>query len=242
MTSLWLGAVAAFLIGLSKTGIPGVATPAVALMAGAFRDQTKLSVGASVPLLIVGDLISIGFYRRHVNWRRLWEVLPFVVVGMVPGYVVLQGSNSQTLRSVIGGLIMVLLGLQLAGQKSSWSKVLDRWWFTCALGVLAGFGTIVGNAAGPAMNLYLLAKKLDKHEFIGTSAWLFFLVNSSKVPPQLAMGIITADTLRLGLLILPVLILGTLCGVIAHKRMGQQTFDRLVLVLAIVAAVQMILF
>ena len=86
----------------------------------------------------------------------------------------------------------------MACHRLGWEAVLDRKWFTGLMGLLAGFGTVVGNAAGPAMSIYLLSKKLDKHEFIGTSAWLFFLVNSSKVPLQLMMGVITGEDLAAG--------------------------------------------
>jgi hypothetical protein len=237
-----LGSSAAWLIGFSKTGMPGAGMPAIALMAAAFRDQTKLSVGAMVPLLILGDLAGLYWYGRHVNWRRLWEVLPYLVIGMVPGYVVLQRAPSELLRTLIGVLILLLLGLYVAQRRFGWELALSHRWFTGSMGLLSGFGTVVGNAAGPAMSIYLLSKRLDKHEFLGTSAWLFFLVNSSKVPIKVAMGIITPETLRLDVWVIPALLLGTVCGVLVHRRISQRAFDVWVLLLAALAAWQMILF
>jgi uncharacterized membrane protein YfcA len=240
--SVLLAGGAAFLIGFSKTGIPGAGMPAIALMAAAFREETKLSVGAMVPLLIVGDVFAVAYYRRHANWHRLLELLPYIVLGMVPGYLVLQYANSESLRSLIGGIILLLLGLHFARLRFHWERIPDRWWFIATMGLLAGFGTIVGNAAGPAMSIYLLSKKLDKHEFIGTSAWLFFLVNVSKIPFQLAMGVITLTTLRLDLCVAPVLVVGALVGVAVHKRIPQRAFNSVVLLLAAVAALHMVLF
>ena len=114
--AILLGAGSAFLIGFSKTGIPGAGMPAITLMANAFREETKLSVGAMVPLLILGDLFGVLFFRRHANWPRLLEVLPYIVLGMVPGYVVLQRMDSETLRSLIGILILVLVSVHVACQ------------------------------------------------------------------------------------------------------------------------------
>lgn len=242
MIALFLGASAAFLIGFSKTGVPGTAMPAVALMAAAFRDETRLSVGAMVPLLILGDLLGICFYRRHVHWRRLWELVPFIAVGMVPGYFVLRYVESEALRRTIGVLIASLLCLHVASRRYGWQHALERWWFTGGMGLLAGFGTVVGNAAGPAMSIYLVGRKLDKHEFLGTSAWLFFFVNSSKVPLQAMWGIITLSTLRLDACVFPVLIAGSFCGVMVHKRIPQRVFNTLVLALAALAATHLILF
>lgn len=237
-----LSSAAAWLIGFSKTGMPGAGMPAIALMAAAFREQTKLSVGAMVPLLILGDVVGVYWYRHHVNWRRLWEVFPYIVVGMVPGYFVLQRAPSDLLRILIGVLILLLLGLHLVQRRFGFEALLSRRWFTVSMGLLGGFGTVVGNAAGPAISIYLLSKRLNKHEFLGTSAWLFFLINSSKVPVKVPMGIITRETLWLDLWVVPALLLGTVCGVLAHRRLSQRAFDAWVLLLTALAAWQMILF
>jgi uncharacterized membrane protein YfcA len=242
LSVLSFGAGAAFLIGFSKTGIPGAGMPAITLMAEAFREDTKLSVGAMVPLLILGDIFGVVFFRRHANWHRLFEVLPYIVIGMIPGYFVLQWMQSGSLRTLIGILILFLLAVHVGCQRLGWQAALERKWFAGMMGLLAGFGTVAGNAAGPAMSIYLLNKKVDKHEFVGTSAWLFFLVNSSKVPFQAAMGVITWQTLRLDFCVLPLLFGGVLLGVFVHKRIPQRAFDSLVLVLSALAALQMVCF
>ncbi len=237
---LLLGGLAAFLVGFSKTGIPGAGMPAITLMVDAFPANTKLSVGAMVPLLIVGDIFAVVYYRRHAHWNRLWELFPYVVVGMVPAYFVLGTFNSDALRVLIGLLILALLALHFARQRFGWEKLPDRWWFVAMMGFLAGFGTVVGNAAGPAMGVYLLSKKLDKHEFIGTSAWFFFFINSSKVPFHLYLGSITPATLRFDWWVAPALVVGAMTGVAVHKRISQKAFNTLILLLAGVFALRLV--
>ncbi len=241
LKAMLLGGGAAFLIGFSKTGIPGAGMPAIALMAEAFPHDTRLSVGAMVPLLILGDIFAVFYYRRHANWNRLVELVPYVVIGMIPGYFVLYFLDSAWLRTLIGLIILGLLGLHLARTRFGGEKmVVDQLWFIALTGFLAGFGTVVGNAAGPAMAIYLLAKKLDKHEFIGTAAWFFFFVNLSKVPIQWKLGVITPATLHLDLCVAPVLVVGALIGVAVHKRISQKAFNTLVLALAAVFALRMV--
>jgi uncharacterized membrane protein YfcA len=147
--SFLLGGTAALLVGFSKTGVPGAAIPAIALMAEAFRHDTRLSVGAIVPVLILGDLFAIAYYRRHVDWPRLLELAPYVVAGMVPGYLVLWWIDADELRVLIGIIILGLLGVHVARQRFGWAGLVDRGWFVAGTGMLAGFGTTVGNAAGP---------------------------------------------------------------------------------------------
>ncbi|NUQ65319.1 MAG: hypothetical protein HUU20_22865 [Pirellulales bacterium] len=75
--SSWLLAVtAAVLVGLSKTGMPGVAIPAVWLMVEAFEGDAKAAVGAILPVLLVGDVFAVAYYRRHAQWDRLWRLFP----------------------------------------------------------------------------------------------------------------------------------------------------------------------
>ena len=239
--SWWLwGGLAALLVGFSKTGMPGAAIPAVALIAEAFRHDTKMSVGALLPLLIAGDLFALAFYRRHAQWDRLWKLVPFVALGMVPGYAALTFSDSDSLRVLIGALILALLAVELARQRFGCSALPDRVWLPATTGVLAGFGTTVGNAAGPVMSIYLVSSHLDKHEFLGTAAWFFFFVNLSKLPFFTVLGIITPGTLAFDLAAVPAVMVGAVVGATLLKHIPQVVFNALVLVLAGLAALRMI--
>ena len=165
----------------------------MALMAEAFRDETKRSVGALLPILILGDVFAIAYYRRHAQWKRLWVLLPYVVAGMVPGFLVLGQFESDTLRLLLGCIILALLTLHVLSRRFGWGHLPERKWFVAATGVLAGFGTAVGNSAGPVMSIYLVGSRLDKHEFLGTSAWFFFIVNVGKLVPFCPAGDHSAD-------------------------------------------------
>ena len=197
------GFAAALLVGLSKTGVPGVAIPAILLMTEAFSGNEKLSVGALLPLLIVGDVIAVRIYRGHADWNRLWRLFPYVVAGMIPGVLVLLLVENEHFKTVLGWIVLPLLLLEVARQVAGWTAVPARRWFTALAGLLAGFGTTVGNAAGPVMSIYLVGQRLGKQEFLGTSAWLFFLVNLSKLPLFLTLGMITTQTLKLDALVIP---------------------------------------
>lgn len=240
MLSVW-AVLAALLVGFSKTGLPGAAIPAVALMAEAFRDDTRLSVGAMLPILLVGDLLALAYYRRHAHWGRLWELFPYVLVGMVPGYLVLWLTPGDHLRVLLGAIILCLLGVQLARQWFASHPLPDRRWLVGSTGLLSGFGTTVGNAAGPVMSIYLVSQRLEKREFLGTAGWFFFLVNSSKIPLYFALGMITPATLRLDAMLVPVVVLGALLGVLLARRIPQKLFNFLVLLLAALAALRLVL-
>lgn len=236
-----LGAVSALLVGLAKTGVPGAAIPAVALMAEAFPDDVELSVGAMLPILLVGDLFAVGWYRRHAQWKRLWSLFPYVLLGMVPGVLVLWWLEGNQLRPVLGCLVLGLFVLEVLRQRLGWNRGPERWWFQAGLGVLAGFGTMVGNAAGPVMTIYLLSRGLDKRQFVGTAAWFFLLVNLCKIVPFWTQGMITRQTLAFDLVAAWGVAAGAALGIWLLPKIPQQGFNRLVLALAGLAGLWMLL-
>jgi hypothetical protein len=230
--SYFLAAAAAVLVGLSKTGLPGAAIPAVALMAQAFPDDAELSVGALLPVLLVGDVFAVAYYRRHAQWGKLLGLLPYVALGMAPGYLVLRAVEGNQLRPVLGTLVLLLFVLEACRRRFGWTRMPESRWFIAAMGALAGFGTMVGNAAGPVMTIYLVSRGLAKQQFVGTAAWFFFLVNLTKVLPYASQDMITPATLAVDLRVMPAVVLGVLAGIWLLPRIPQRWFDPLVLGLA----------
>ena len=236
---LW-AATAGVLVGLSKTGMPGVAIPAVWLMVEAFQGDAKLSVGAILPMLLVGDVFAVGYYRRHAQWRQLVRLFPYVLAGMLPALAVLANTSGEQLRPALGGLILALLAVELGRQALGWEHMPSAWWFVAITGVLAGFGTALGNAAGPVMSVYLIATGLPKRQFIGTAAWFFFTVNLAKVVPFWSLGMITPASLWVDLMLVPAVLGGGVLGILLLPLIPQRFFNGLVLVLAGIAGVRLI--
>jgi len=100
---------------------------------------------------------------------------------------------------------------------------------------------MVANAAGPVTVLYLLAMGLPKLAFLGTMAWLFFFVNLFKVPFSWHLGLIDARSLILDAKLTLALLPGVLLGPILVRRLNQNAFEWMVLVLTVAAAVRLVL-
>lgn len=238
-TLLCLGAL---ITGLSKTGIAGAGVLAVALFANAI--PARASTGALLPLLVAADLFGVAFYRKHASWSHLWRLFPWVVVGVLAGYFALDRISNNQVQRMIGGILLVMVSLHLWRQRQT-DPALDHlphtWWFVGITGILAGFTTMVANAAGPIMTLYLLALGLPKLVFIGTGAWFYLLVNAFKVPFSMQLGLITSQSLLLDLLLLIPMIPGALLGPVILKHIDQRTFEIMALVLTVVAAIRLLL-
>jgi len=242
VTQMIQAAAAAFLTGFSKTGMVGLGVLIVPLMAKVF--PAKASTGALLPMLIFGDLFAVAWYRQHAQWRVLARILPWVLPGLVIGTVTLKFTSSEALSHIMGWIILLLVALQIVRERGGeWlEERLPRvWWFSALMGTLAGFTTMVGNLGGPIATVYLLSMGLEKREFMGTGAWYYLIGNLAKVPFSAGLGLITARSLLFDLKTAPVILIGAVVGILTFRLIPQKWFNRAVLLLAALAAFQLLL-
>ena len=234
-------ALGALFTGLSKTGIAGLGVLPVALFANAL--PARASTGALLPLLLCADLFGVAFFRKHASWPHLWRLFPWVMVGIVAGYFALGRVSNLAVQRLIAATLLSMVGLHCWRRRrrdSENTQVPHNWWTAALTGVLAGFTTMVANAAGPVMALYLLAIGLPKLAFIGTGAWFFMLVNASKVPFSLSLHLITRDSLLVDAMLTIPMIPGALLGPIILRHLNQRAFESMVLLLTTVAALRLL--
>jgi uncharacterized membrane protein YfcA len=241
---LWICAVlGALMIGVSKAGITGLSILSVALFAHVFPSSKQAS-GLILPLLIFGDFVAVLSYRTHTQWRYVWKLMPWTAAGVVLGYFALGHISDRTARVMIGVIIVSLCALSYGrryfGVRSEESERW-HWGLAAALGVTAGFVTLIANAAGPLMALYLVAMRLPKMQFVGTAAVFFMVLNLFKVPFMVALGLITTQSFEFNLMLAPAVLVGAVVGRWALIRINQQLFENLVLALSAIAGILLIL-
>ena len=237
-----LAVLAATGIGVSKSGLPGVSLLHVVLFAQLFPGLR--STGVVLPMLIVGDVGAVLLFRRHAQWNHVFRTLPPALIGVGIGWACMRAWPGLNWNPVIGGIVAGLAVLQLV---RNWrpdllSDMPHARGFAWTMGLLAGVTTMVANAAGPVMGLYLLAVALPKDAFVGTSAWFFLLINVLKVPFSAQLGFIEPATLAFNALLIPVILSGLFLGRALVAKVPQKVFDSLILAFAIVASLKLILF
>jgi uncharacterized protein len=228
---------AALLTGFSKAGVPGIGIliPVLAAMAM----PARLSTGFILPVLIEGDCIAVGYWRRQAAWRSLARVLPWTAVGIAAGYFLMGALSDSVFRPLLGAMILAIVGLDLLRRAMKIELRAENRIVAAVIGVLAGVFTMLANAAGPVMAIYLLSMGMPKDEFVGTSAWFYFIVNLFKVPFSVALGLVSWETLKIDLMLLPLVAAGSFLGVIAMKRLPQKAFNLIAQGLAIAGGVKL---
>ncbi len=142
-------------------------------------------------------------------------------------------------KPLLGAMILLIVAIDLARRAAKVELRAESRVFAAAIGILAGAFTMIANAAGPVMTIYLLSMNLSKEEFVGTGAWFYFIINLLKLPFSIALGLVTWSTVQVNLELLPLVLIGSLVGVLAMKRMSQNAFNMIAEALAVVGGVRL---
>ncbi|MEI6389026.1 MAG: sulfite exporter TauE/SafE family protein, partial [Spirochaetota bacterium] len=228
--------IAALLAGISRTGIPGLGMLLVPLVALVMPAMT--SMGFLLLIFVAADLMSVTYLRRRVAWNRLFRILPWTVAGVVLGYLAMNFVTEAIFKPLVGWMILAVVGLDLLRRRVGLEFALESRKFAAAAGILAGIFTMMANAAGPIMTIYLLSMNLPKEEFIGTSAYFYCIINLVKVPLSVALGLITWESLKVDLMLVPLIALGCFAGVFIIKGVSQRFFNNLVQGFAVLGGIK----
>ncbi|MDX2080661.1 MAG: sulfite exporter TauE/SafE family protein [Terrimicrobiaceae bacterium] len=234
-----LAALAAICIGLSKTGFGGVGMVAILIMANIL--PARESTGAILPMLIVADVFAVHAFRKFTVWKHLVRVLPPAVAGILTGWWLMPRIDAAIFGEVIGWMVVVLV-LLTAVQKLSAGLpgfLAEHPAVAWPAGWLAGVTTMLANAAGAVMTIYLLACRLPKWEFVGTAAWFFFIINVVKVPFSASLGLITPSSLLLNLCLVPGIIAGVVLGKFLLGKIPQGLFEWLLIAFSLAGGLRL---
>ncbi len=208
----------------------------------AFVFGAKASTGILLPMLVIGDVCAIGFFGKKVQWKHVRRLLPPTMIGVVLGTLLMGKLDEAVFKPVVGVIILSLTAIQLfrIWRPKAFEHLPHSRIFAWTLGLLAGVTTMLANAAGPVVALYLLAVAVPKLEFVGTSAWLFLAVNVFKLPFSYGLGLISWQSLAVDVAFAPAILLGMLLGRWAVRKIPQKMFDSFLLAFTAFAALRLI--
>ena len=228
--------IAAFIIGLSKAGLKGIDMMNVTIMAIVFGG--KASTGVVLPLLCVADIMAVIFYNRHAQWPHFWKLIPWMILGILIGVFLGKDLNEVIFRKLMAFIIILTVVIMIALEFRKTTDVPSNKLFVSGMGITAGFTTMLGNLAGAFSNIYFLAMRMPKNDFIGTAAWVFLVINLFKLPFQvLYWQNITPVTLQTDLLLLPALFAGFWAGLKIVAKIKDDSYRKVVIVLTLLGAV-----
>ncbi len=236
VTNWMLILLAAFIIGLSKAGLKGIDMMNVTIMAIVFGG--KASTGIVLPLLCVADILAVAYYNRHAQWKQFWKLIPWMMVGILVGVFVGKDLDEALFRKIMAVIIILTVIIMVGFEFRKTTDIPDNRLFVASTGLAAGFTTMLGNLAGAFANVYFLAMRMPKNDFIGTAAWVFLVINLFKLPFQVIYWKnITGPSLLTDLYLLPALLLGFFAGLKIVAKIKDDGYRKVVIVLTLLGAI-----
>ena len=225
----------AVLIGLSKTGIQNIGTvtiPVFALLFGA-----KHSTGIVLPLLCMADLLAVIYYRKRFHWDLVIKPMPWALTGLVVALMLGNGIPESSFKMVMGGCVLLGVAAMIGmNHPERIERIVASRLFAPIIGFVLGFSTMIGNAAGPILTVYLLAMRLPKFAFVATGAWFIMILNYAKIPLQIVVwDNLSWASFLLDLCALPFVLLGGWIGIRIVHVLPERQFKVLMISLTIVA-------
>lgn len=220
---------AVFLLGLSKSGIKGIGIIIVVILAFVFGE--KASTGILLPMLIAADIFAVIYYNRHAQWHIIKKLIPWMIVGVLVGVWVGNDISQIVFKRLMAVIIIISVLIMFYTEHRKSNNVPKNKLFAIITGFLAGFTTMIGNLAGPISNIYFLAMRFPKNEFIGTAAWLFFIINVFKLPFHIFVWkTVSTQSLVLNSVLIPAVIIGFFLGAYIVKLISNVNYRRFILI------------
>ena len=223
-------------IGLAKAGIKGSGIFFITLLALVFG--ARVSSGLILPLLLLGDVFAVLYYKRHTDWFLLLRFIPWIFAGVLIGVWVGKDLPEAIFKQYMAIIILVSVVIMYIWEFRKKHVIPKSPIFSGTMGLLAGFTTMIGNLAGAFTNLYFLAMRISKNEFIGTIAVLYLIVNLFKLPFHIwVWGTINTDILAVNLRLAPAVVVGLILGIFIVKVINEKAFRKMILVLTAIGAI-----
>jgi len=235
-----LAFLAAFILGMGKAGIKGLGVLIVTIMAILFGG--KASTGILIPLMVVADILAVFYYNRHTQWKFLLKILPTMVLGVLVGVWFGNDISEQLFRQIMAIFIILTVIMMVWMDQKKNKAVPTHWLFASSMGFLSGITSMIGNLAGSFADIYFLAIRLPKNQFIGTAAWLFLIINVFKLPFHIFVWkTVTPESLLLNLFLIPAILIGFFTGVTLVKLLNNEVYRKFIIIVTAAGAL-LILF
>jgi uncharacterized protein len=236
----WFYAVAipaVILVGLSKGGFAGISAlslPLLALQISPLRGAVIM-----LPILMVQDVVSVCAYWRKWDWANLRVLFPGALVGIVAGYLLAAYVSDAAFRLSLG-LVSLVFGARYLLSKAAEVPKPAHPQAGVFWGAMAGFTSMIANTGAPPFQIYVTPQRLPRDVFVGTMSIFFAVVNWVKVPPFIALGLFTRETLLTSVVLFPIAIAATWAGVLLVRRVSADQFSRMIYSLMILIGVKLI--
>jgi uncharacterized membrane protein YfcA len=215
-------AVVVVLMGVSKSAFAGAlgvfAVPVLMLKLPATE-----AIALMLPLLIVGDILSVRSYWKKWDHRLLMSLIPGAIIGVVVAYLITDFINAEQLQFIIG-IICVVFSFKNLLFKQLTFPTLNNKAGALMMSMFSGITSSLVHAGGTPIIIYFSAIGLSPEKFIATASAFFAMMNVFKLIGVSALGMLTGEVILTAMAFIPLALGGNWLGVKINTKLNKQLF------------------
>jgi uncharacterized protein len=226
LTVMLLGLIAASL----ARGYSGFGFSALLLASWALVTDPAKAITLALLLEVTASVFQAASVWKDIPWKRVGLLIGGAVIGTPIGVHFLVSMDESLLRLVIAGFVFVM-AVTLAAGFSFKTRVNDAG--TASVGVASGLCNGAVGLGGLPVALFMTADGDSPRAIRATIIAYFFLLDIAGLIFMSREGLVTMETFSMGILALPVLLVGMYLGQRQFMGATPQGFRRVTLGLLI---------
>lgn len=190
--------------------------------------------------VIVGTgtaLYATWLSRKETDWKSAAVLIIFSLLGIPVGLYALSYLPDHIMKIGLGGFIILYSFYSLFIPRL---PVYDKRGIAAPMGAVAGALGAAFSTNGPPVVMYGMLRNLGPAAFRGTLNAFFTANNIAIIGGLTTSGILTISTVKLVVLCIPTMILGSIVGQYVHKRISVKVFRIMVFLLLIASGAMLI--
>ena len=228
------------LFAISKSGFSGggLALISVTLLSITYGPLTAIAI--LMPKLIVCDVIALCLNKKYFEYKILWSIAPFSLLGVIIGTILFKFINLSMISIFIGSisLLYVLLNYLIADNRNL--KKIPFYGSKSFWGALAGFTSFVLHSGGLPLNIYFMSIYNKKVQFVAGVVFSIALINLFKLIPYFYLEILNFEKLYSYLIFSPIAVIGVILGHWMNSKLSDNSFFTIINIFVVIGSLRLI--
>ena len=177
--------------------------------------------------------------RRSIKWNICIPLASLVIVGSIPGILFLKNTNT-TIIKIIFGVVIICIGTEMILREFQAKKMKQSKVVLGIIGFLSGL--LCGlYGIGALLGAYINRVTDDSHSFKANICVVFLAENTFRVIMYSVLGIITFQTIKQTIVLIPLMLLGLALGMFSSKILDEKWVKKIVVIMLIISGLALVI-
>ncbi len=185
------------------------------------------------------NLILTWNNRKKLNKYVFIPLAILVLIGSIPGALLLKNINARYIK-IVFGIVVVLLGIEMYLRELKPKNMEESKILLAFIGILSGmlcglFGV------GALLAAYVGRVTKTSDEFKANISAVFIVDNTFRIILYSVLGIISFSSIKQAIIMLPFALLGLFSGIWSSKILDEKIIKRLVIILLVISGLALVI-